>query len=88
MLCLRQRDLFECRQKLVEAMKRQKLVEEKTLVFRKQLQTVSDEERRLRRAIRMVEINPALVKDGNSDRELETMRRSLAAKEETVSIFF
>jgi len=68
----------------VEALKRQKLVEEKTLVFRKQVQNVSDEVRQLRRAIRIIEVNPSIVTAGNSDSELETLRRSLATKEETV----
>ncbi len=62
------------------------MVEEKTLAFRKQLQSIKDEERRLRRAIRIIEVNPSIVSDGNSESELETLRRSLALKEETVCI--
>ena len=76
--------MFECRQKLIDATKRQKLVEEKTLAFRRQLQAIKDEERRLRRAIRIIEVNPSIVADGNSESELESLRRSLASKEETV----
>jgi hypothetical protein len=76
--------LFECRQKLIDATKRQKLIEEKTLAFRRQLQAIKDEERRLRRAIRIIEVNPSIVADGNSESELESLRRSLATKEETV----
>lgn len=60
------------------------MVEEKTLAFRRQLQAIKDEERRLRRAIRIIEVNPSIVADGNSESELESLRRSLASKEETV----
>lgn len=84
LLIILQRDLFECRQKLTEAIKRQRLIEEKTIAFRKQLQALSDEERRIRRAIRIIEVNPSIVMEGNSESELESLRRSLADKEETV----
>lgn len=62
------------------------MIEEKTLAFRRQLQAIKDEERRLRRAIRIIEVNPSIVADGNSESELESLRRSLATKEETVCI--
>ncbi len=51
-------DLFECRQKHIEAIKRQMLVQQKIEVFRKQCDGVDNDIRRLRRAIRLIEINP------------------------------
>lgn len=79
------RDLLECKQKSIEALKRQKTIEEKTELFRKQLYTVENDERRLRRAIRLIEINPTIVgEDLNPESQLMELRSSLAAKQETL----
>lgn len=82
-------DLMECRQKSIESMRRQVLVEEKFNVFRKQCQSVEHEARMLRQAIRMIENNPSLVgqSGGSKDarEELFELRRNLFAKEETYS---
>jgi chemotaxis protein histidine kinase CheA len=51
-------DLFECRQKHIEAMKRQIILYQKLETFRKQCGGIDNELRRLKRAIRLIEINP------------------------------
>ncbi len=79
-------DLLECREKQVECMKRQKLVEQKYQLFRNQVQSVDHEIRLLRRAIRLIEINPAIVGASHGDSEpdeLHELKRNLANKEET-----
>jgi hypothetical protein len=79
------RDLLECRQRSIEALKRQQMVQEKTELFRKQLATVENDERRLRRAIRLVELNPNIVgEEMNADSQLAELRQNLAAKQETL----
>ena len=79
------KDLLECRQKLIEAIKRQNSVQEKTEIFRKQVSQVQDEERRLRRAIRLIEINPSILgKDVSAANEIDGLKRSLSSKEETL----
>lgn len=83
--CRLMRDLLECRQKAIESLKRQKLVEEKTQLFYSQLNIVDSDERRLRRAIRMIEVNPSIVgEDINHEVQLAELRRSLAAKQESL----
>jgi hypothetical protein len=54
-------DLFECRQKHIEAMKRQIIMHQKLQNFRKQCSGIDNELRRLKRAIRLIEINPVCV---------------------------
>jgi len=82
-------DLVECRQKSVESMRRQGLIEEKYEVFRKQCHAVEQDARMLRQAIRMIETNPAVVASsgGSSDarEELRELKQSLFNKEETFS---
>ena len=79
-------DLLECREKQVESMKRQQLVEQKYMMFKTQVQSVDHDIRMLRRAVRLIEINPAIVgaKPGDPEAdELHELRRNLANKEET-----
>jgi len=79
-------DLLECREKQVESMKRQQLVEQKFHLFRTQLTSVDHEVRLLRRAIRLIELNPAIVgaKEGDPEPdELHELKRNLANKEES-----
>ncbi|RYH22833.1 hypothetical protein EON65_18680 [archaeon] len=79
-------DLMECRQKYVEAISRQNLMEEKFDVFRKQLGTIENEERRLRRAIRLIEINPAIVgQELNPETQLQELRTALDTKQNTLN---
>lgn len=52
------RDLLECRQKSVESLKRQMLIQGKMETFRKQCESADLDVRRMRQAIRLVEINP------------------------------
>lgn len=88
------KDLMECRQKCVEAMKRQRLILAKVELFRKQCYDLDTDVSRLRRAVRLVEINPSLVvsqdptgkEQGNDDfykAQLEDLKRNLASKEES-----
>jgi len=79
-------DLLECREKQVESMKRQQLVEQKFQLFRTQVTSVDHEIRLLRRAIRLIELNPAIVgaKEGDPEPdELHELKRNLANKEES-----
>lgn len=79
------RDLMECRQKYVEAISRQNLLEEKHELFKKQLATLENEEKRLRRAIRLIEINPSIVgKELNAETQLIDLRGSLYSKQTTL----
>lgn len=79
-------DLMECRQKSVEAMKRQFMIFDKTVTFRKQVATLENEERRLRRAIRLVEINPAIVGDDlSAAAELDDLQRLLGEKQDALT---
>lgn len=76
------RDLMECRQKYVEAIARQELLDEKHDLFLKQMNTLENDERRLRRAIRLIEVNPAVVgKELNAEVQLKELRGSLHAKQ-------
>ena len=88
------KDLMECRQKCVEAMKRQRLILAKVELFRKQVYDLDTDVSRLRRAVRLVEINPSLVvsqdasgnEQGNEDfykAQLEDLKRNLSSKEES-----
>jgi hypothetical protein len=79
-------DLLTVRQRQVECMKRQGLVEGKYTVFKNQVAATDNEIRMLRRAIRLIEQNPSVVgaKLGGPDPdELIELRRNLANKEET-----
>jgi hypothetical protein len=80
------RDLMECRQKYVDAIKRQNLMQEKFDLFVKQLQTVENEERRLRRAIRLIEINPSIVgAEMSAESQLHELRSALINKQESLA---
>eukprot|EP01038_Epipyxis_sp_PR26KG_P004789 gene4789-6716_t len=79
------KDLLECRQRTVEALKRQAAIEDKTLLFKKQLASMENEEQRLRRAIRLIEINPSIIgKEMNVESELAELKRSLLLKQESL----
>jgi hypothetical protein len=76
-------DLLECRQQSVEAMKRQMLVETKYNTFKNQIESLEVDMQRLRRAARLIEINPALVgTEEAAAAEVADLKRSLANKEE------
>jgi hypothetical protein len=78
------KDLLHCRQRSVDALKRQMLVEQKYLLFKKQVDSTELELQRLRRAIRLIEINPSLVgTKEKAEMEIIDMKKSLAAKEES-----
>eukprot|EP01041_Mallomonas_annulata_P002218 gene2218-4307_t len=76
------KDLFECQERSVDAWKRLELMKEKTEMFRSQCDSIQNETRRLRRAIRLIETTPALRELGASEAELEELRRTLDHKEE------
>lgn len=78
-------DLVECRQKMVEAMRRQALIEEKTLLFRDQISTIANEARKIRRALGLLKSNPflALAANQDIDEEIKKMELQLAQKEES-----
>eukprot|EP00981_Chlorochromonas_danica_P003055 scaffold607_cov160-Ochromonas_danica.AAC.28 len=79
------RDLMECRQKYVEAITRQELLDEKHDLFLKQMNTLENDERRLRRAIRLIEVNPAVVgRELNAEVQLKELRGSLHAKQSSL----
>ena len=79
-------DLLSCRNAQIESMKRQQLVESKYQVFKSQLGAVDNDVRMLRRAIRLIEINPGIVGAeslNNNIDELNELRKKLSIKEET-----
>lgn len=78
------KDLMLCRERMVETLKRQGLIEEKTFLFRKQCDSVKNECSRLRRTIVLIKANPAVL-GVNIDpaNEIAELEKSLASKEET-----
>lgn len=73
------------RHKYIESIKKQRIFENKVDTANKQLLTLENEERRLRRAIRLLELNPFLInKELNPEGQKEELRVSLMAKEESI----
>jgi hypothetical protein len=79
-------DLFECRQKYLDAIKRANVLQEKHDLYIKQLLSLENEERRLRRAIRLLEINPSIIgAEMNAESQLQELQVSLRQKQETIN---
>eukprot|EP01040_Poterioochromonas_malhamensis_P013046 gene13046-14311_t len=77
------KDLMECRQKYLESIKRQKIMEDKFLLYKQQLISLENEERRLVRAIRLIEINPSIVgNEMQAASQLHELRQSLSHKQD------
>ena len=73
-------DLLTIRQRQVDCMKRQTLVEGKYTVFKNQVAATDTEIRNLRRAIRMIEVSPNIVgahAGGPEPDELIELRRTI-----------
>lgn len=78
------KDLMECRQQSVEALKRQMLIEQKYYMFKKQCSSLEVDLQRLRRAIRLIQINPSIVgAHGKAVNEIAELNKSLSQKEES-----
>jgi hypothetical protein len=77
-------DLHLTRDKMVETLKRQRLLEEKTTLFRAHCESVKNETSRLRRAVLLIKGNPAVL-GANIDPqdEINQLEKNLASKEET-----
>lgn len=79
-----QRDLLHARQQSVEALKRQMLIEQKYLLFQRQLESVELDLQRIQRAIRLIELNPSLVgSQARAATEVADLKKSYSMKEET-----
>jgi hypothetical protein len=80
------KDLIECRQKYIESIKRCSLMQEKYDLFYQQLTSLENEEKRLIRAIRLIEINPSVVgNELNAQQQLSELRSSLLHKQEILA---
>lgn len=77
-------DYLECRQKAVQSLKRHQIMSEKMAVFREHSSVMQMDTRKLRRAVRLAETNPALVGGSQSiEVELERLRTNLTHKEQS-----
>lgn len=81
------RDYMSCRQRLIESMKRQRLVEEKTILFRSQRADLEFEIRKLQRALRLFVKGTLATELGATSFELDELKTSLADKESTFTEF-
>ncbi|CAM9235500.1 unnamed protein product, partial [Ectocarpus fasciculatus] len=81
------KDFMACRQKLIESMKRQKLVEQKTIMFRAQRDDLETEIRKLQRALRLFVKGTLASELGATTHELEELKTNLADKENTLTEF-
>lgn len=81
------KDYMSCRQKLIEAMKRQRLVEDKTMLFRTQRDDLEADIRKLQRALRLFVKGTLAAELGATAFELEELKSTLADKESTLTEF-
>lgn len=81
------RDFMECKQKLMESMKRQATIEEKTHMFRDQKFKLDSEIRKLRQAIQLVSKDSLMSGMGISKQETDELVAQLGHKEESFREF-
>ena len=78
------RDLLECKQKLIETIKRQTLIQRKFDSSRNQCEVIENELLKLRRTLRVIETNPLLKQMGASEEDIESLRRSVKKKDDVL----
>lgn len=81
------KEVMSYKVKLVDALKRQKLVEQQTLQYRNQKDKIESEIRKLRQAIQLINKNPLLQGLGMSKKESDELKNSLSQKEDTFREF-
>lgn len=81
------KDITECKQKLMESMKRQQLVEQKTLQYRNQKYLLEAEIRKLRQAIQLISKDKLMAGMGISRNETNELQKNLGNKEDTFREF-
>ena len=81
------KDITECKQKLIESMKRQQLVEQKTLQYRNQKFQLDAEIRKLRQAIQLITKDKLMAGMGISRNETAELMKNLGNKEDTFREF-
>ena len=81
------KDYMSCRQKLIESMKRQKLVEQKTILFRNQKDELEADIRKLQRALRLFVKGSLASELGATSNELNELKSTLEDKENTMAEF-
>ena len=81
------RDFMECKQKLMESMKRQSTIEQKTHMFRDQKFKLENEIRKLRQAIQLISKDSLMSGMGISKQETNELVSQLGYKEESFREF-
>jgi hypothetical protein len=81
------RDFMECKQKLMESMKRQSSIEQKTHMFRDQKFKLDNEIRKLRQAIQLISKDSLMSGMGIAKQETEELVSQLGYKEESFREF-